>query len=750
MSTFLGASTVSTAFWIVVKASALLGVAGVAQALIGRRVSAATRHLLWTLAIVSVLLLPAVSLALPAWPVVIHTTPQTAEQAPVVNHIDRSSDDRARSATPMAPSGESAPAAPGADGFRWSTTIVGLYGAGVLAMLIQLMLQHWSVRRFARLATVVEDADWIHLMAECAARMGVHRSIRLLRGREHSVPAAIGSFRPSIVIPAIADMWDNDRRRAVILHETAHVARRDCLTQTLASAACAMYWFHPAAWWAARRLRIERELACDDRVIAAGTKARDYAGHLLEIAYSVGSHPAPALAVSMARPRQLEGRMLAALDDARNRRVPSLRLRVAAVAIATVLLLLLASAVPTVVATARSVEAASVPIGVGVVAADIKQLPRHLKAVEWPTLGEPARRVARAVAAAIGIPQESLPGTWEIRPSDSSGTVNLRLVEVNSSSSSNVPISRFEGLTASQLASANGPIQFRLRRDAGVFTFDGVVRSGVGAGTFSFTADPAFVQGLAKRGYSQPTAVEQYQLARHDIGYAFVDELNTQGYSKPSIADLVRAGQHGVSPSYLHDMGELGYRLGALQALIELRDHGVTAGYVRDLGAQGYKGLSADELRNARDHGVTPDYVQAMREGGYTSLAMAELVTARDHGVTPDYVRGVRQFGYTLPLPELIGARDHGVDVEYVREMAALGYKGLPMASLIRLRDHGVTPKYAQDLKALGYDRLAFDELITLRDHGVTPDRIRAANARAGTHLSIDLLKSLADRGEMR
>ena len=136
------------------------------------------------------------------------------------------------------------------------------------------------------------------------------------------MPMAFGTRRPSILIPAIADTWPDDRRRAVVLHELAHVARYDCLTQTLAFAACAMYWFHPAVWWVARRLRIERELACDDRVIAAGTQPREYAGHLLEIAYSFGGHRAPALAVSMARPRQLEGRMLAALDAARNRAFP--------------------------------------------------------------------------------------------------------------------------------------------------------------------------------------------------------------------------------------------------------------------------------------------------------------------------------------------------------------------------------------------------------------------------------------------
>lgn len=133
----------------------------------------------------------------------------------------------------------------------------------------------------------------------------------------------------------------------MLLHELAHVARRDCLTQLLAAVACALYWAHPGVWWAARRLRVERELACDDRVIAGGTDAGEYAGHLLDLAYALGHRRPPALAVSMAAPRQLEGRLLAAVDAARNRATPALRSRLAG------LLLLAALLLPVATATAR-------------------------------------------------------------------------------------------------------------------------------------------------------------------------------------------------------------------------------------------------------------------------------------------------------------------------------------------------------------------------------------------------------------
>ncbi len=769
MSTLVVDSTVSTAIWIVVKASALLGIAGLIQLLLFRRVSAATRHLIWALAIVGLLLLPLASLVLPAWPVTIPAAPQSTEPAAIAAPAIEAPD-VARASASVEVTEESAGSKPRGIDISWSTVVAGGYATGVLAMAVLLLVQRWRVRQFTRTATVVRDPAWMRLLAECAGRMGVHRPIRLLRSRERNVPVALGTRRPSIVIPAVADTWADDRRRAVVLHELAHVARRDCLTQTLAAAACAIYWFHPAAWWVARRLRIERELACDDRVIGAGAEAREYAGHLLEIAYSFGNNRAPALAVSMARRNQIEGRMLAALDARRNRSVPARRVRLAAATLAAALLYPLATLTPTIAAADKGTEPAGETVAVQAESQPDGLLEPYAKAVKSSV--KDARRLVRNAAAAMGLSEDLLPGTWEIRPTSTDGTVHLRLAELNSSSGSNVRIDQLEGLTAAHLTGAGGPVKFRLRRDAGTFTFDGVMRQGVGAGTFSFTPDARFAEELEKRGFTRPTASEQYQLARHDIGYEFVDELSKQGYSKPPTSELVRAGQHGVRLTYLREMGALGYRLGSLPPLITLRDHGVTPDYVRALADLGYKGLSADEVRKARDHGVSPEFVKAMRDAGYGSLPMAEIINARDHGVSPEfvralgeagysklpldqlirvrdhgvspeYVRDLRQLGHTLPIDELVKARDHGVSVEFVREMAALGYDKLPMDSLIKLRDHGVTPKYAQELKALGYDRLPHEDLITLRDHGVTPDRIRNANARAGTRLPVDMLKSL-------
>src|SRR5260370_40835770 len=90
-------------------------------------------------------------------------------------------------------------------------------------------------------------------------------------------------------------------------------------------------------------MRVERELACDDRVLAAGAGAREYAGHLLELARSLGSAPAPATALGMARPRQLERRLLAVLDAARNRGALRRRGQMAAIAVGVAVLIPIAA-----------------------------------------------------------------------------------------------------------------------------------------------------------------------------------------------------------------------------------------------------------------------------------------------------------------------------------------------------------------------------------------------------------------------
>jgi hypothetical protein len=170
---------------------------------------------------------------------------------------------------------------------------------------------------------------------------------------------ACRALAPTIVLPASAEEWTDDRRRAVLFHELAHVKRHDLVGHTLGRLACALYWFHPLVWTAAKHLRAESERACDDLVLSCGARPSEYAQHLLDMVTKVRNHGAPVMALPMARKKEFEGRMLAILDPAIHRASPG-RLQAAAV-IGTlgVLSLTVAAVSP---ATATPISAPQTPV----------------------------------------------------------------------------------------------------------------------------------------------------------------------------------------------------------------------------------------------------------------------------------------------------------------------------------------------------------------------------------------------------
>jgi TonB family protein len=154
---------------------------------------------------------------------------------------------------------------------------------------------------------------------------------------------AFGLRRATILMPAGAQGWTEERRRMVLLHELAHVRRADGATRLLARIALSLFWWNPLAWSAWRVFLKESERAADDLVLSAGAPAADYAGHLLEVARSLQFAPAASAAVAMARRSDLEGRLRAILDSKADRTHPGRASAFAAAAVAVALVVPLAA-----------------------------------------------------------------------------------------------------------------------------------------------------------------------------------------------------------------------------------------------------------------------------------------------------------------------------------------------------------------------------------------------------------------------
>ncbi|MDP9204626.1 MAG: HEAT repeat domain-containing protein [Gemmatimonadota bacterium] len=320
---------------LLVKATIILLVAlGITLSM--QRASAGARHLVWLVTVAALLLVP----ALTAWaPIPLRMLPADVSSARA---------DGAASLASKSPgvgdakTGDANFATPGAvadpsllsGSIERSTPSTGLSGISILLLIWAAVLAVIAgslayaalvVRRIVNRARPLDTEDWLTPLWEVSDRLALDEPPRLLRSEDAKMPFACGLFTPTIVLPSECDGWSLDRRRAVLLHELAHVRRHDLVGHTMGRVACAVYWFHPLVWTAAKQLRSESERACDDLALSCGARATDYAEHLLDIVTSVRRDATPSVALAMARRKEFEGRMLAILDPELRHSSPSRR-----------------------------------------------------------------------------------------------------------------------------------------------------------------------------------------------------------------------------------------------------------------------------------------------------------------------------------------------------------------------------------------------------------------------------------------
>ena len=176
-----------------------------------------------------------------------------------------------------------APGAP-ASGDALTRWVLALYLAGMFGVVVGTLVGMWRMRRIVRRGRALRDPAWIQALDEARRALGVGRAVALIASDDVTVPMTWRALRPVLLLPASATDWTGERRRIVLMHEIAHVKTFDAAFNLLARAVCAMFWFHPAAWWLGRRMREDAELAADARVIAAGVRRSDYAEILMDAA----------------------------------------------------------------------------------------------------------------------------------------------------------------------------------------------------------------------------------------------------------------------------------------------------------------------------------------------------------------------------------------------------------------------------------------------------------------------------------
>lgn len=327
-----------------IKGTFLIALVGVLTLLL-KNASAALRHGVWAIGMVMLLCLPLLQLVTPALPVGWMPAPQVEAAEPVAavveglvptfespapmqqgeRIVNGEADVTYVITVEQATFGERVAAvwnetAAWASSLSATQWIVLIWSLGVALVLMNMLAGAMGVWWLTRQARPVRDPEWCDLVDELSDRLELTRPIQLLKSPRATTPLTWGATRPVVMLPIEADIWSQERRRCVLLHELAHVKRYDCVSQTFAQMACAFNWYNPLVWLAARHMRIEREKACDDFVIRGGVAPSAYATHLLDIAKQVKrTFVSPMGAVAMAKKSQLEGRVMNVLDPQKRR-----------------------------------------------------------------------------------------------------------------------------------------------------------------------------------------------------------------------------------------------------------------------------------------------------------------------------------------------------------------------------------------------------------------------------------------------
>jgi beta-lactamase regulating signal transducer with metallopeptidase domain len=201
----------------------------------------------------------------------------------------------------------------------WALYLFGAWAAIAAFLLIGVARGLWHLHILRKSCVPVDAARLDPLVAETLERSQSARPASLCTSHRVHVPTAIGFVKPMIAVPGwVMNELSVDELNQILLHELAHLRRWDDWTNLAQKVVRALFFFHPAVWWIEKKVSLEREMACDDAVIAETASPRAYAECLAHLAEKTFIQRSVALApAAIGRIRQTSLRVAQILDGKR-------------------------------------------------------------------------------------------------------------------------------------------------------------------------------------------------------------------------------------------------------------------------------------------------------------------------------------------------------------------------------------------------------------------------------------------------
>ena len=172
---------------------------------------------------------------------------------------------------------------------HWALFVFAAWALGALTALMRLTAGLWHLRHLRRSCVPVDTATLDPLVRNTLNSIVAHkpfpsRPITIASSEFVRVPSAIGFWKRTIALPAWAlrELPATDLN-VILLHEFAHLRRADDWTNLVQKFVRAIFFFHPAVWWIEKQLSVEREMACDDAVLAQTANPHGYATCLVSL-----------------------------------------------------------------------------------------------------------------------------------------------------------------------------------------------------------------------------------------------------------------------------------------------------------------------------------------------------------------------------------------------------------------------------------------------------------------------------------
>ena len=201
----------------------------------------------------------------------------------------------------------------------WSIVLFGVWAIGAGMLLLRLSVGLWHVYRLRVNCREVIFTNLDPAIAGVFRDFAARCRTKLCVSKQVTAPAAIGFLRPAIVFPAwLLPQLSAAEIQVILLHEHAHLRRWDQWFNLAQKIMTALFFFHPAVWWIDNRLTLEREMACDDIVLAQTASPKDYASFLISFAEKLQNARGLALAQALvSRMHQMSARVGQILDAKR-------------------------------------------------------------------------------------------------------------------------------------------------------------------------------------------------------------------------------------------------------------------------------------------------------------------------------------------------------------------------------------------------------------------------------------------------